>query len=62
MICIYMIIFMIKICIYLFCFGKFRLYYKFFVVKNDVFLFFGLNLFEMKFVFVVISSVMYMYF
>lgn len=53
---------MIKICKYLFCFGKFRLYYKFFVVKNDVFLFFGLNLFEMKFVFVVISSVMYMYF
>lgn len=60
MICIYMIIFMIKICIYLF--GKFRLYYKFFVVKKDVFLFFGLNLFEMKFVFVVISNVRYMYF
>lgn len=51
---------MIKICIYLF--GKFRLYYKFFVVKNDVVLFFGLNLFEMKFVFVVISNVRYMYF
>lgn len=51
---------MIKICIYLF--GKFRLYYKFFVVKNDVVLSFGLNLFEMKFVFVVISNVRYMYF
>lgn len=42
--------------------GKFRLHYKFSVVKNDAVPPFGLNLPEMKFAPAVTSSVMYTYF
>lgn len=60
MTCIHMIISMIKTRIH--SSGKFRLHYKFSVVKNDAFPPFGLNLPEMKFAPAVTSSVMYTYF
>lgn len=57
-----MIISMIKTRKHSSCFGKFRLHYKFSVVKNDAFPPFGLNLPEMKFAPAATSNVRYTYF
>lgn len=57
-----MIISMIKTRKHSSCFGKFRLHYKFSVVKNDAVPPFGLNLPEMKFAPAATSNVRYTYF